>query len=92
MSASVPRTEIVKAVERYLARRGVTPAPPKPVEPALSPVPCPPSPVPTDFVCEDDVRRAIAESRKIFISPKAIVTPSARDLANAHDILIPVKG
>jgi acetaldehyde dehydrogenase (acetylating) len=94
MSASVPRSEIVRAVERYLARRGVSPAPPpKQTEPtAPSPVPCPPSPVPVDFVCEDDVRRAIVESRKIFILPKAIVTPSARDLANAHDILVPVKG
>jgi acetaldehyde dehydrogenase (acetylating) len=93
MSESVPRSEIVSAVERYLARRGVTSVLPKPAEPpALSPVLSPPSPAAVDFVCEDDVRRAIAESRKIFISPKAIVTPAARDLANAHDILVPVKG
>ncbi len=90
MSESVPRTEIVKAVDRYLARRGVPKAPAQVETPAPAPGPKPPAPV--DFVCEDDVRRAIAESRKIFIAPKAIVTPSARDLANAHDILIPVKG
>jgi hypothetical protein len=41
-----------------------------------------------DFVCEDDVRRAEHESRNIFIGPKTIVTPSARDFANHHDVLV----
>jgi len=42
----------------------------------------------TDFVCEDDVRRAIAQSKKIFIGPKTIVTPSARDLSLRSDTLV----
>jgi hypothetical protein len=42
-------------------------------------------------VCEDDVRQAVRQSRKIFIGPKTIVTPSARDLAGPHDILVLVK-
>ena len=41
-----------------------------------------------EFVCEDDVRRAIAQSRKIYIGPGSIVTPSARDLALQHDALV----
>jgi hypothetical protein len=41
-----------------------------------------------DFVCENDVREAIAESRKIFIGPKTIVTPAARELAAQGDILV----
>jgi len=41
-----------------------------------------------DFVCEVDVRQAMKENRKIFIGPKSIVTPSARDLANPGDILV----
>jgi hypothetical protein len=41
-----------------------------------------------DFVCEADVRDAIREKRKIYIGPKAIVTPSARDLAGPSDILV----
>jgi hypothetical protein len=39
-------------------------------------------------VCEDDVRRAIAQSKKIYIGPGSIVTPSARDLALANDTLV----
>lgn len=42
-----------------------------------------------DFVCEDDVRRAKREGRKIQLAPKAIVTPAARDEAAGSDVLIP---
>jgi hypothetical protein len=45
-----------------------------------------------DFVCEADVRQAIKEDRKIYIGPKTIVTPSARDVAAPSDILVWAKG
>ena len=51
-----------------------------------------PPPQPVDFVCEADVRAAIAGKRKIYVGPRTIVTPSARDLAGAADVLAPVKG
>ena len=41
-----------------------------------------------DFVCENDVREAMRASRKIYIGPRTIVTPSARELADQHDILV----
>jgi len=41
-----------------------------------------------EFVCEADVRAAIRENRKIYIGPKTIITPSARDLAAPSDILV----
>jgi hypothetical protein len=41
-----------------------------------------------DFVCEDDVRDAMKQSKKIYIGPKTIVTPSARELAGRFDILV----
>ena len=47
-----------------------------------------PPPKPVDLVCEDDVRAAIREKRKIYIGPRTIVTPSARDLAGPSDILV----
>jgi hypothetical protein len=55
-------------------------------EPAAA-APSPP-PKPVDFVCENDVRDAIRHHRKIYIGPKTIVTPSARDLAGSDDILV----
>jgi acetaldehyde dehydrogenase (acetylating) len=56
--------------------------------PAPAPPPPPPKPQIVDFVCEEDVRNAIKHSRKIYIGPKTIVTPSARDLAAPGDILV----
>ena len=42
-----------------------------------------------DFVSEDDVRRALREGRTISLKAGAIVTPSARDLADGKNVLIP---
>jgi acetaldehyde dehydrogenase (acetylating) len=41
-----------------------------------------------DFVAEADVRLAIQQGKKIHIGPKTIVTPSAREMAAGHDILV----
>ncbi len=40
-----------------------------------------------DFVSEDDVRRALRDGRHIRVAAKAILTPSARDLAAGTDVL-----
>jgi acetaldehyde dehydrogenase (acetylating) len=39
-----------------------------------------------DFVCEDDVKRAIKAGEKILINGKTIVTPAARDLGEERDV------
>ncbi len=91
-------------VDRFLASRGTAPAaqpapaaapapPPGTPAPALAAscaceTPAPPKPQILDFVCEEDVRNAIRQSRKIYIGPRTIVTPSARDLAAPGDILV----
>jgi hypothetical protein len=36
----------------------------------------------------DDVRMALTRDRKLYIGPKTILTPSARDLGNEHEIFI----
>lgn len=41
-----------------------------------------------DFVCEDDVREALRQNRKITVGERSIITPSARDLAEAHDVFV----
>ncbi len=41
-----------------------------------------------DFVCEEDVRQALRLSRKIMVGERTIVTPAARDLAEAHRIFV----
>ena len=54
------------------------PRDPAPASGAESPVP---------FVCEADVRAALRESRPIVIGDRTIITPAARDLADAHGVL-----
>ncbi len=56
-------------------------------EPEPGPAPLPPLPI-ADFVCEDDVRQAMRHDRKIYIGPKTIVTPSARDVGLQYGILV----
>jgi acetaldehyde dehydrogenase (acetylating) len=41
-----------------------------------------------EFVCEEDVKEAIKLGRKIVIAERTIVTPSARDLAQAHRVFV----
>jgi acetaldehyde dehydrogenase (acetylating) len=41
-----------------------------------------------EFVSESEVREAMGRGEKIFIGPKTIVTPSARDFASDHDIFV----
>jgi acetaldehyde dehydrogenase (acetylating) len=72
-------------VDRFLTARRSPPAAQSretPTAPSSHPIEI------SDFVCEDDVRRAIAQSKKIFIGPRTIVTPSARDLALRSDTLV----
>ena len=59
-------------------------------QPASSPVP--PAPVAQtnghiyDFVCEDDVKRALKAHEKIYINSKTIITPAARDLGEERNV------
>ena len=44
------------------------------------------APAAVEFVCEDDVRAALRESRPIVVDERTIVTPAARDLAERHGV------
>ena len=68
-------------------------AAPAPQVPAAPPAPAPPKNVTVSpFVSENDVRRAVTRQEKIYIGPKTIVTPSARDLGTEHEVFVEVPG
>jgi len=46
---------------------------------------------PVDFVSEDDVRQAIKKGERIYVGPRTIITPSARDLADPREVFVVVK-
>ncbi|MEO7652082.1 MAG: aldehyde dehydrogenase family protein [Bryobacteraceae bacterium] len=85
-------------VDRFLAQRkppatarpaeGRGCAAPDSVPAAAAPKASEPPVTIVDFVCESDVRDAMRASRKIYIGPKTIVTPSAREVGEQHSVLV----
>ena len=43
---------------------------------------------PVAFVCEDDVRKALAAKQTIVVSTRTIITPSAQDMGKQHRIFV----
>ncbi len=41
-----------------------------------------------DFVCEDDVRQALANGNKIVVNSNTIITPAAQDLGQEKSVLV----
>lgn len=100
----IDRAEIARIVDRFLASRGQTGAPPSVPAAGSCAVPAPianlaaiapraeiartesAKPKPVEFVCEDDVRRALTKNEKIFVGPRTIITPAARDLGDAREV------
>ncbi|MCP5116255.1 MAG: aldehyde dehydrogenase family protein [bacterium] len=94
-SAAPVATVAADVVDRFLASKPVPQAAAPSCDCATTPAQESAEPEPevrvVDFVCEKDVRDAAEEDRKIFISEKTIVTPSARESAAAGDILVLAK-
>jgi acetaldehyde dehydrogenase (acetylating) len=82
------QAQVAAFVSERLGGAATAPAatPPAPAAPPATPRL---SPEAVDFVSEDDVRRAIRDGRTITLKAGAIVTPSARDLADGKNVLIP---
>ena len=85
-AASAPGPDLSARVAAFVAERLGGPSPQPPAPPAPAPRPAAEA---VDFVSEDDVRRALREGRTIALKAGAIVTPSARDLAEGRNVLIP---
>jgi acetaldehyde dehydrogenase (acetylating) len=97
----VNREEIAAIVDRFLANRQPEPSasplpPPPPAQAAASPTRPVQASSPSqgasngrkaaDFVSEDDVKRAIQKGEKIYVGPKTIITPSARDIGEPAEV------
>jgi acetaldehyde dehydrogenase (acetylating) len=77
-------------IEQFLGSRGFKPTGSSPVvqapqEQLSAPPPSAPE-TPLDFVCEEDVRAALRAGRKLVVSERAIITPSARELGEAQRV------
>jgi len=98
----VSREEIASIVDRFLANR--PPETPLPSPPRDQPAPARagqtnarPGPSASangrkaaEFISEDDVRRAIQKGEKIYVGPRTIITPSARDIGDPAEVFAKV--
>jgi acetaldehyde dehydrogenase (acetylating) len=92
----VSRQEIAAIVDRFLANRPESVPPPAERsssgngggarEPAKAPQSGTGGHKAADFISEDDVKRAIEKGEKIFVGPRTIITPSARDLGDPAEV------
>ncbi len=94
------REEIAAIVDSFLSKKIAQTPPPEVQKPEIvpevkaivheiTPENAVQKPIPletVDFVSEDDVRRAVDNGQKIYISKKTILTPSARDLGEEKDV------
>jgi acetaldehyde dehydrogenase (acetylating) len=100
-SAGITAEALARRIDQFLASRGYAPpaaaspkgvAAPVEVKPASNAAPEPAAAKPlsqaADFVCEDDVRQAVRQGRKIVVGERTIVTPAARDLAEEHRVFV----
>jgi acetaldehyde dehydrogenase (acetylating) len=92
-SAAKPKTETADATSGVPSgtTRATEAAPPSAPAPGAGKKPEPPAKLSVEiqvFVSENDVRRAMTRSEKIFIGRKTILTPSARDLGLEHEVFV----
>jgi hypothetical protein len=80
---SIPADALTARIDKFLASRGLAPQVPEAPK-----APNAPAAEAEKFVCEDDVRQAVREGRKLLIGEKTIVTPAARDAGEAATIFI----
>jgi acetaldehyde dehydrogenase (acetylating) len=107
LAGGIAAGPLARRIDQFLASRGyvvpgatTAPAPspgppssqaaPEKAAPAPASAPAPLS-KPLDFVCEDDVRQALKQGRKLTIGERTIVTPAARDLAEQHRLFVPAE-
>jgi acetaldehyde dehydrogenase (acetylating) len=83
-----PSREVIReVVEDFLKKKGLASGSPVASPPRAAAKEAPQVKAkPTDFVCEEDVRRALERREKIFVNAKTIITPAARDLGEAKQV------
>lgn len=86
-----PPKAAAEIVDQFFKARAAASVPlsaPSAVSPPARPAPVSPPVKVSPFVSETDVRNAVTRGEKIFIGPKTILTPSARDLGLAHEVFV----
>ncbi len=82
----IAAAQLGRRIDEFLASRGYVP--PAKTTPAPQTEKAAPLSKALDFVCEEDVRQAMRQGRKLVVGERTIVTPAARDLAEQHRLFV----
>jgi len=82
---SIPSDILTSRIDKFLASRGLAP---QQVPLSKTSPPAENTTQPEKFVCEEDVRLASKEGRKLLIGERTIVTPAARDAGEAAKVFV----
>jgi acetaldehyde dehydrogenase (acetylating) len=82
---SIPSDILTSRIDKFLASRGLAPHAPQPLQAPQAPQI---TAQPEKFVCEDDVKLAVKEGRKLMIGERTIITPAARDAGEAAKVFV----
>ena len=91
-SKGIPAQTLAERIDQFLASRGMkggggNETAVKADPPLAAPTP-PAGAVAAEFVCEDDVRTAVRDGRKLLIGERTIVTPAARELGDEKKVFV----
>jgi acetaldehyde dehydrogenase (acetylating) len=86
VSAGISAQTLSAKVDAFLSSRGFR-ASETPADPDAHRTPVA-ADKPKDFICEDDVREALKSGKRLLVGERTIVTPSARELGEAHRVFV----
>ena len=83
---SISADSLTNRIDRFLSTRGLAPA--STSAPQAPQAPDALGASPEQFVCEEDVRLAVKEGRKLLIGERTIITPAARDAGEVAKVFL----
>ncbi len=89
----IPAEALTSRIDQFLGARGYRAEPSEPpASPPRSALGAAQAPLdaatPLDFVCEEDVRKALQAGRQLVVAERAIITPAARELGETHRVFV----
>jgi acetaldehyde dehydrogenase (acetylating) len=82
---AISNVVLTSRIDKFLASRGLAPQASVALQAAQTPSS---TAQPEKFICEDDVRQAVKDGRKLLIGERTIITPAARDAGEAARIFV----
>ena len=86
--SGIPADALIRRIDAFLGSRGYKPEtqPPSVRRSSSAQAGGSADGRPLEFVCEEDVRQALKDGKKLLVNERAIITPAARELGEEHRV------